>query len=198
MQKRLAARLEDDGYGRLIGREPNLTAEAAEKLYPNLKPKVRDAMIKAHNDVWEFGMKNNREMVIAIDESTGKTLLTSKGETKQVTINISKFHEKKYITIHNHPSGNSFSVADMVTLNNAKGINAIGVQGHNGIAYSLRIGDGKRIQMSSERIQKMLIALREDLISEIYEQGMSRNELSHKVVKEIADYYGWDYKRYAP
>ncbi|MEG1158026.1 MAG: hypothetical protein RSD64_01550 [Christensenellaceae bacterium] len=197
MQKRLAARLEDDGYGRLIGREPNLTAEAAEKLYPNLKPKVRDAMIKAHNDVWEFGMKTGREKGIIIRKSTGKVLEQTEGEKSSVKLNLSGYKDDSLIIIHNHPKSNSFSVADMVTLNRNRAINTLAIQGQNGMSYTLRIGNGHRLDMKYPEVLKNILTIQFDRIIETtYVKDMSQNELSHRVVKEIADYYGWDYKRF--
>ncbi|MEF9989915.1 MAG: hypothetical protein RR716_05325 [Christensenellaceae bacterium] len=198
MQKRLAARLEDGGYGRLIGREPNLTTEAAEKLYPNLKPKVRDAMIKAHNDVWEFGMKTGREKGSVVGKLSGKVLQTSEGSQNNVELDILKYKVGTVNVVHNHPTGNSFSVGDMVQLNRLPAIDTLAVQTHTGAAYTMRIGKGTRIMMRTKQMNEKLRSLQKELIAEIYEQGMSRNELSHKVVKEIADYYGWTYKRYAP
>lgn len=183
---------------RTAARGARFSQEAADVLYPGLKPKAKDAMIKAHNDVLNYGLKHGREKAVAIDWKTGKRLKVNTGGERSVSLDTGKYPEGSVIVVHNHPSGNSFSVADMVLLNRKKELRTLAVQGHNGISYSLGIGKGKRLEAPQAELKKSLLNQVEQLREILYEAGMTRNELSHRVMKEIAESYGWEYKRKNP
>lgn len=179
-------------------RGANFSREAADELYPDLKPNAKDAMIKAHNDVLDYGLKHGREKAVAIDWKTGKRLKVNTGGERSVSLDTGKYPEGSVIVVHNHPSGNSFSVADMISLNRKKERRTMAIQGHNGVSYSLSIGNGKRLKAPKADLKASLMNQVEQLQEILYEPGMARNELSHRVVKEIAKSYGWEYTRKNP
>ncbi len=183
---------------RTSARGAAFSQEAADTLYPDLKPKAKDAMIKVHNDVLDYGLKYGREKAVAIDWKTGKRLKAGTGMKNSVQLDTGKYPEGSVIVVHNHPSGSSFSVADMVSLNLKKERRTMAVQGNNGASYSLSIGKGVRLNESDIKIKEGLTYQVEQLREILYEPGMTRNELSHRVMKEIAESYGWEYKRKNP
>ena len=88
--------------------------------------------------VLKTGLSTGNEHVIAIDCNTGKKVADKIGTPIQVKWQFIEGYSGNAVTIHNHPSSTPFSPRDLYYFGSNSNTKCMGVQGHNGILYSLR------------------------------------------------------------
>ncbi|MCL2016981.1 MAG: hypothetical protein FWG68_12115 [Defluviitaleaceae bacterium] len=120
---------------------------------------VLKEIVNAHNEVLTHGLTEATEMVIAIDLETGKTVAKAYGTETSVACTFPKNYKGKCVTIHNHLSSNTFSLADISTFSNEQRVDMIIIQGHNGKIYSLQKTRKDIPAVSREYLEIRLIEL---------------------------------------
>jgi hypothetical protein len=124
------------------------TAQSADK-----------AIKAAMEDCLAFGRANNRERLILLDEQSGKELTRGDGEAKSVkfTDEMRSFldDERQSVRlIHNHPSDNPLSFADLRALTRP-GVSGIDAAGHGGSIYRATVvPDGRLERQKLDEILK--------------------------------------------
>lgn len=171
--------------------------DAAKALYTELKPKARNAMIEAHNDVLNYGLLTGNEKGIVLDGRTGKRLAENTGGRRNVEMSISS-RIKQLIVVHNHPSSTTVSLQDIFNINQNPIIDTVAVQGHNGTSYAIRIGNGQRISGKPKDVKLELKDRYRKIQSGVNTEKMTQIEARHYIIEELAKHYGWEYRRYAP
>lgn len=73
-----------------------------------------------------------------------------------VQIAIGGYNKNSLILVHNHPNSAAFSFEDFVTLNNNPEIKTMIAAGHNGKVYKMSVGNGKRLDLSDEKMYTIL------------------------------------------
>ncbi len=173
--------------------------DAAKVLYPELKPKARNAMIEAHNDVLNHGLLTGREKGIVLDGRTGKRLGESTGDKHSVEMEaLISAKTKQIIFVHNHPSSETVSFGDIVNMIQNPIIDTTAVQAHNGTSYALRIGNGQRILGAAEDIERKLTEEYQHIRQSVDTKNMTQIDKRNYIIEEMANRYGWDYRRYDP
>lgn len=156
---------------------------------------VLNEIVKAHNKVLSHGLRTGKEMVIAIDLDTGKTVAETYGtETSTNFSYTDKTYSGEVVTIHNHTSSGTFTPTDLATFSRDKRSRVSVIQGHNGKIYSLQKIAKINITLNLESLNS---ELQKEFRSKGIKQGSSLSEI-HKVLDEYtynkAKENNWIYK----
>ena len=90
----------------------------------------------------------------------------------------------KIIVLHNHPNSKSFSFKDFATINNNSEIEIMIAAGHDGTVHFIRVGNGKRLDLSDDKGIKQ----RENTWARLNKEYGDREAL-----KKITNELGWIY-----
>lgn len=129
------------------------------------------------------------ESVILLDAKSGKIKNNQQigyfgGKIK---IPVQDVTDGCLILVHNHPNNTSFSVEDIISLNDTPEIRTILAVAHNGTVFSLSIGNGKRVASSQNGRYN-------DIKFEWQRTFRENNQDIHKTNQAISKKYGWDYE----
>lgn len=124
--------------------------------------------------------RTENESYAFIDNETGKVIFVGNAGKLGGYTDVSVLNKYSNVTLtHNHPYSSSFSIDDILIINNSNKISTIVAGGHDGTVYIL----------SFEK--KYIIGLEKEY-TELY--GKYKND-SHKVMLELAKRHGWKYER---
>jgi hypothetical protein len=193
--------------------ELNLSPDE-EKAYidvQNMPSPVKTSLAKALAETLQYGIKTGNECLLNIDANTGKSVyakvggVTNKVEFPQGLIELLKQAKpNSIIQVHNHPRSSCFSVDDISNLVYYNSLKAISVIGHDGTRYVVSIGKGQRIDLSTLENKynafqkKHFDYFREQVLSGKMTEQQAWKEHSHRIVMDLAEKYGWEYRRVMP
>jgi len=169
---------------------------------------VKTGLAKALTEALEHGLKTGTECLLHIDASTGKSVYSKVGGTinqvmyPQSLIDLLN-HAKpnSIIQVHNHPRSSSFSADDIGNFVVRKSINTISVIGHDRTKYVLSIGSGQRVDWGTLQKEyntfnkKHFDYFREQVLSGKMTEQQAWKEHSHRIVVDLVEEYGWEYRR---
>lgn len=199
-------------YGLYIA-ELNLSPEE-EKNYieiEGLPEAAKTGLAKALTEALEHGLKTGTECLLHIDKNTGKSVYSKiEGTSDEVKFPqslvdfLNNAAPNSVIQVHNHPRSSSFSVEDIGNLAVRDSINTISVIGHDGTKYVLSRGSGQRVDWGT--LQKEYNTFKKKHFDYFYNQVVSGKmteqqawkEHSHRIVMDLAEKYGWEYRRLMP
>ena len=203
--------LEDEDKG--TERKQELSPEE-EKNYIEVEGLPEDAktgLAKALTETLQHGYKTGTECLLHIDKNTGKSVYSKvEGTTNQVVFPqplidfLTNAAPDSIIQAHNHPRSSSFSSADLKILSYYKSISHIAVIGHDGRRYIAKVGQGLR--PTSKEISLEWKAAHDKHFN-YFNNKVARGELSpedawkthsHLIVEEVAEKFGWEYRREMP
>ena len=203
--------LEDEDKG--TERKQELSPEE-EKNYieiEGLPEAAKTGLAKALTEALEHGLKTGTECLLHIDKNTGKSVYSKiEGTSDEVKFPqslvdfLNNAAPNSVIQVHNHPRSSSFSVEDIGNLAVRDSINTISVIGHDGTKYVLSIGSGQRVDWGT--LQKEYNTFKKKHFDYFYNQVISGKmtekqawkEHSHRIVIDLAEKYGWEYRRVMP
>lgn len=124
------------------------------------------------------------ETIVFLDSKTGKGLsVVRTGDYGGDGIYVPDTNRKLILT-HNHSASDSFSIEDIESLNLIDDLEMIAAGGHDGTVYTLRIGEGTRLEGFDLEHAK--------LQWQRYYRINGRN--AHMATEKLAEEYGWEYK----
>jgi hypothetical protein len=177
----------------------------------SLSAPAKISLAKALTEALEHGLKTGTECLLHIDARTGKRVYSKiEGSSNEVVfpqslINLlNQADSNSIIQIHNHPGSSSFSVEDIGNLVVRESMNTISVIGHDGTKYVLSMGSGKRVdwitlQKDYKTFQKKYFNyFRDQVISGKMTNQQAWKEHSHRITTDLAEKYGWEYRRVKP
>lgn len=172
---------------------------------------AKAGLAKVLTEALQHGLKTGKECLLHIDAKTGESVyLKVEGTTNQVVFPqslidfLDKASPNSIISIHNHPSSSSFSSADLIVMSKYKSISHIVVIGHDGRRYIAKVGQGLR--PTGEEISLEWKAAHDKHFN-YFNNKVGRGELSpedawkahsHLIMVEIAEKFGWEYRRAMP
>jgi len=193
--------------------ELNLSPEE-EKNYIEVEGLPEDAktgLAKALTEALEHGLKTGTEHLLHIDAKTGDSVYSKvEGTINEVVFPqslidfLTNAAPDSIIQAHNHPSSSSISRADLTVMSNYKSISHIAVIGHDGRRYIAKVGQGLR--PTSKEISLEWKAAHDKHFN-YFNNKVARGELrpedawkthSHLIMVEIAEKFGWEYRRVMP
>jgi len=194
-------------------RELDLTPEEEENYLEveGLPEAAKTGLAKALTEALEHGLKTGTECLLHIDARTGESIYSKVGGTSnQVVLPqslidlLNQAKPNSIIQVHNHPRSSSFSVEDIGNLAVRDSINTISVIGHDRTKYVLSIGSGQRVDWGT--LQKEYNTFKKKHFDYFYNQVISGKmtekqawkEHSHRIVMDLAEKYGWEYRRVMP
>jgi hypothetical protein len=193
--------------------ELNLSPEE-EKNYIEVEGLPEDAktgLAKALTEVLQHGLKTRTEHLLHIDKNTGKRVYSKvEGAANEVVFPqtlidyLENAAPNSVIQVHNHPRSSSFSAEDIGNLVVRKSINTISVIGHDRTKYVLSIGSGQRVDWRT--LQKEYNTFKKkhfdyfcnQVVSGKMTEQQAWKEHSHRIVMDLAEKYGWEYRRVMP
>jgi len=108
------------------------------------------------------------------------------------------------VSVHNHPSSSSFSAEDLSILAKFDSIKTMAVIGHDGTRYVMSSGSGQKPDLFTVR-DKLNTIVRKyyDHYNNLVQSGKMTSseawkEHSHRAVSDLAEEFGWDYRRVMP
>lgn len=150
-------------------------------------------------------LSDGYEHLALIDRQTGKQLckIVSSNSSKAVVTTskmdkiINKAKPYSLSTIHNHPSCSTFSIGDIITLNNTSSFGEMIVINQYSESYYLSIPKGAKIDLSTTKkqdmLKEMILTKRKAIEKSIPDINvLDRN---HLALKEICEELGWLYGR---
>jgi len=203
--------LEDEDKG--TERKQELSPEE-EKNYieiEGLSKPAKTSLAKALTEALEHGLKTGTECLLHIDAKTGDSVYSRiEGTINEVVLPQSLIDfldnaaPNSVIQVHNHPRSSCFSVDDIRNLVYYDSLKAISVIGHDGTRYVMSIGKGQRIDWST--LQKEYNTINEkhfdyfcnQVVSGKMTEQQAWKEHSHRIVMDLAEKYGWEYRRVMP
>jgi hypothetical protein len=196
-----------------LERELDLTPEEEENYLEveGLPEAAKTGLAKALTEAIEHGLKTGTECLLHIDANTGKSIYSKVGGTSNEVVFpqslldlLHRAEPNSVIQVHNHPSSSSFSVEDIGNLAVHDSINTISVIGHDRTKYVLSMGSGQRVDWGT--LQKEYNTFNKKHFDYFYNQVISGKmteqqawkEHSHRIVADLAEKYGWEYRRVMP
>lgn len=171
----------------------------------------RKGLADAFEKAVTFGLKNKRECLLTIDTNAGREVYSIVEGGKDYVEFPSKLMEllaraknNSIISIHNHPSSSSFSAEDLAILSTFKSINTLAVIGHDGTRYVMNRGKGQAHSISAIRdtLNKMVKKYYDHYNNLVQSEKMTPSEAwkehSHRAVSDLAEEFGWEYRRVMP
>lgn len=171
----------------------------------------RKGLADAFEKAVTFGLKNKRECLLTIDTNAGREVYSIVEGGKDYVEFPSKLIEllaraknNSIISIHNHPSSSSFSAEDLAILSTFKSINTLAVIGHDGTRYVMNRGKGQAHSISAIRdtLNKMVKKYYDHYNNLVQSEKMTPSEAwkehSHRAVSDLAEEFGWEYRRVMP
>ena len=200
-------------YGLYIDLEQELSPEE-EKNYievEGLPEAAKISLAKALTETLQHGMKTGNECLLHIDANTGKSIyakvggVANKVEFPQDLIELlERAKPNSIIQVHNHPRSSCFSLDDIKNLVYYDSLKAISVMGHDGTRYVMSIGKGQRIDLSTLKNKyhtfkkKHFDYFYNQVISGKMTEQQAWKEHSHRIVMDLVEEYGWEYRRVMP
>lgn len=156
--------------------------------------KVMDEMITASK-------KTGYEYMSILDYATGKPLFGMHTDKKTNSVAPSwkmilkmKSSKPNSITlIHNHPNGTTFSIADVVSLNNNKVIKELIIKGNDGSEYYFSIPKNVTMDLSTKERRDIFQKYIKDVRRKYLNQGINMQETNHLAWMQISKERGWCY-----
>lgn len=194
----------DDEYNKKSFKQSDPKFDSIDKklLYSDEKEKnILDTFI----EIDKKSLSDKFEHLALIDKTTGKKL--TKITTDKTAKNVNPSNEMLKIianaepyslsTIHNHPSGSTFSVGDIITLNNVPAFGEMIVINNFGESYYLSIPEGAKINLRTKKNQDLFkeILLNKRKIIKTNNPEISNLDVNHLALKEICKELGWYYGR---
>lgn len=196
-----------------LERELDLTPEEEENYIEveGLPEAAKTGLAKALTEALEHGLKTGTECLLHIDARTGESIFSKVGGTSNQVVFprslidlLNQAKPNSIIQVHNHPRSSSFSVEDIGNLAVRDSINTISVIGHDRTKYVLSIGSGQRVDWRT--LQKEYKTFKKkhfnyfcnQVISGKMTEQQAWKEHSHRIVMDLAEKYGWEYRRVMP
>jgi hypothetical protein len=196
-----------------LERELDLTPEEEENYLEveGLPEAAKTGLAKALTEAIEHGLKTGTECLLHIDANTGKSVYSKvEGTINKVVFPQSLIDfldnaaPNSVIQAHNHPRSSSFSAEDIGNLVVRKSINTISVIGHDRTKYVLSIGSGQRVDWRTLQKEYNTINKKHfdyfcnQVVSGKMTEQQAWKEHSHRIVMDLAEKYGWEYRRVMP
>lgn len=182
--------------------------------YIEISGMSRDAkkgLALAFKKALDYGIKNNKECLMFINQKGEKAYDTLYGDESSVVLtpelkNYLIFSPKNnVISIHNHPQSSSFSVYDIDVALKFESIHYSTIIGHDGTRYILNCNIGKKPSNFAElqhKYKKYNMKYYNKFFQEVTSGRMSEQaawkEHSHLIMQDLANEYGWEYRRVMP
>ncbi|NPV52205.1 MAG: hypothetical protein HPY71_01625 [Firmicutes bacterium] len=197
---------ESGDHGKGPAGRPNLYVDV-----PDLPEPAKIGLVGAWDDAQKYGLANGKEVLLHVDASTGKQMISRvEGEKSSVAFrpDIHDFllnaAAESVLSVHNHPSSSSFSAEDLNTLCMYPSIKYMTVVGHDGTRYLVKVGKGKRPGWR-EIVYKWTQARDKDydyFWNKVHSGEMTPEQAwyqhSHLTMEEVAKEFGWEYRRVGP
>jgi len=172
---------------------------------------AKTGLTKALTEALEHGLKTGTECLLTIDKKTGKSVYSKVEGTIDAVVfpqSLSDFLNNaapnSVIQIHNHPCSSSISRDDVLVMSKYKSISHIAVIGHDGRRYIAKVGQGSRPTRKEISLEWKAV---HDKHFNYFNNKVGRGELSpedawkahsHLIMVEIAEKFGWEYRRVMP
>jgi len=176
---------------------------------PDLPEAARVGLSKAWEEILVHGQEYGTEKLLHVHAATGESIFGNLSGTSsriQFTPELIKFLKEEpvgsVLSIHNHPRSASFSPEDLSVLSMYKSIKYLTVIGHDGTRYVIKVGNGRRISLTTIRKRYNLIKQRtyayfdQKIRNRLMTSQEAWKEQSHVIVTELAEQLGWEYTRY--
>lgn len=173
-----------------------------EQIYLKLEDTTDEWSKKSREELYldEKSLSIRTKETAVIYDSKGKYLFTKRGNEKSVEFTLSETRKiRNCIVTHNHPSGNSFSVADWMLFYIAE-LQELRAIGDNKVYY-LRRKKKRRLNFSREEFENEVKEIRKNVrrkYHKMYEDGIiTKRESfllsSDEYNQKVADKFGFEY-----
>lgn len=156
--------------------------------------KVMDEMITASK-------KTGDECMRILDYATGKPLLGMHTDKKtnsvapswKMIVRMKTAKSNSITLVHNHPNGTTFSISDIVSLNNTNSIGELIIKGNDGSEYYFSIPKDARINLSDKKTLKQFDHYVKETRKQFIKKGFNDKLAKEEAWKYIAEKGGWLY-----
>jgi hypothetical protein len=168
-------------------------------------------LAKSLTEALQHGLRTGKECLLHIDSRTGESIYSKvEGTTNEVVFPqqlidfLNKATPNSVVSIHNHPNSSSFSGADLNIMSEFKSISHLTVVGHDGTRYVAKVGQGMRptsIEISIEwkaAHDRHFNYFNNKVVSGELAPEDAWKEHSHLIAEEVANKFGWKYRRVMP
>ena len=164
-----------------------------------------EKLFEAFIEIDKKAISTGYEYIAILDSKTGLPVFPISTNKSSKTVNPSAkainylftAPSNSVTTVHNHPSGNPFSIGDIVTHNNVKALAETIVINSQGVCYYFSIPKSARINLDTDELQKefknYVIGVRKKIKSKY--KNISTIDINHLAWIEIAEEMGWNYGR---
>lgn len=164
-----------------------------------------EKLFEAFIEIDKKAISTGYEYIAILDSKTGLPVFPISTNKSGKTVNPSAkainylftAPSNSVTTVHNHPSGNPFSIGDIITHNNVKALAETIVINSQGVCYYFSIPKSARINLDTDELQKefknYVIGVRKKIKSKY--KNISTIDINHLAWIEIAEEMGWNYGR---
>lgn len=193
---------------------PQVVIRPRPELYVEVEDLPEEARIGLA-EAWEIarnhGLANGTETILHVSSQTGAQVVAREvgGPSgikfpKELVQFLKAAAPDSVLSIHNHPNSSSFSPEDMQVMCDFPSIRYITVVGHDGTRYLLRAGNGHRpiretlffgyYMLKNEYRWEYDRLIKSGRMTE----AEAWREISHRIVRRLAQEFGWTYRRIGP
>lgn len=174
------------------------TTKISQQILDNLRSPDLDFLTKVQNETLRQGMKNLLKRVDGTPEGTecayyydmrAKFLKWEMGEPGKSSVNVYN-PRVDYITMHNHPSGGTFSPGDIKAFNSNEKMRIMLIVGNNGDQYLIR-------KTNNYNTEEFLTDYSEYIIKLVNEETPLKDALNKcsEFILQGAEKYGYEYRK---
>lgn len=162
---------------------------------------LTDNIINICNELHEISKQNGYENIVLIDSNLGKQKgkISTNKSLKQVGYSIEQqnlmqmSNDRSLIVVHNHPSNNTFSLADIFEMIENKKVNGIIVTTDE--FYYFLNADIKDLNIARKNIKNVKEWFYSVVEEELIKYDKINNELYNNIYINIFNGLGWNYGR---
>lgn len=174
------------------------TTKISQQVLDNLRSPDLDFLTRVQNETLRQGMKNLLKRVDGTPEGTecayyydmrAKFLKWEMGEPGKSSVNVYN-PRVDYITMHNHPSGGTFSPGDIKAFNSNEKMRIMLIVGNNGDQYLIR-------KTNNYNTEEFLTDYSEYIIKLVNEETPLKDALNKcsEFILQGAEKYGYEYRK---
>ena len=163
---------------------------------------------KALYKLLKHGHETGNEGLLWLDKKYNQLLPFKTGSNNRVGIGeaqelLKRSADESIISIHNHPNSSAFSPEDLDVACSYTSIDTLQVVGHDGTRYFMKIGGGRRPELSYIRhtydvyFAELIPRYRRQLSGE-GSPAEALKEITHIINIRLSERFGWKYKRELP
>ena len=163
---------------------------------------------KALYKLLKHGHETGNEGLLWLDKKYNQLLPFKTGSNNRVGIGeaqelLKRSADESIISIHNHPNSSAFSPEDLDVACSYTSIDTLQVVGHDGTRYFMKIGGGRRPELSYIRhtydvyFAELIPRYRRQLNGE-GSPAEALKEITHIINIRLSERFGWKYKRELP